>query len=288
MRRETLKKLLNLDRRWIFLMVLICAVGARFVDFDLPVFPKSSVKAMHDKIEQVAAKRGTILVSMDYDPSSKPELEPLSRAVLRHAFSRKVKVIAMTHNPNGQRLTQTVLEESAAEFDVKYGDDFVLLGYKAGSGTLVINMGQDFRDAFSKDHAGKDLANFAITRELTSLSQIDYVISIAASAYWESWMIYGHDRYGFPYGVGVTGVIAPDVFPFLQTGQVTGLVGGLAGAAEYETLINHPEAATKGMKPQSAVHLLLVLFVLFGNVVFFYDLILKRRAERGRVETRRP
>jgi len=288
MQRATLKKLLDLDRRWIFLMVLICAIGARFIDFDLPVFPKASVKTMYDKIEEVAAKNGTILISMDYDPSSKPELEPLSRALLRHAFSRKVKVIAMTHNPNGQRLAQTVLEESAAEFDVKYGEDYVLLGYKAGGGTLVINMGQDFRDAFSKDYAGDDLASFAVTREITSISKLDYVISVSASAYWESWMIYGHDRYRFPYGVGVTGVIAPDVFPFLQTGQVTGLVGGLAGAAEYETLIKRPDMAVVGMKPQSAVHMLLVLFVVFGNVIFFYDLILKRRQEKGRREVRRP
>jgi len=287
MRRSTLKKLLDLDRRWIFLTVLICAIGARFVDFELPVYPKAGVRAMYDKIEEVAAKNGTIIVSMDYDPSSKPELEPLSRALLRHAFSRKVKVIAMTHNPNGQRLAQTVLEETASEFDVKYGDDYVLLGYKAGSGTLVINMGQDFRDAFSKDHAGKDLASFAVTRELTSIAQIDYVISVSASAYWESWMIYGHDRYGFPYGVGVTGVIAPDIFPFLQPGQVTGLVGGLAGAAEYETLIKKPGMAVTGMKPQSAIHMLLVLFVLFGNFVFFYDLVLKRRQEKGHREERR-
>jgi len=33
--------------------------------------------------------------------------------------------------------------------------------------------------------------------------------------------------------------------------------------------------------------MLLVLFVLFGNFVFFYDLVLKRRQEKGHREERR-
>ncbi len=281
MQRETLAKILNLDRRWIFLMVLICAIGARFVDIDMQIFPKKTVKAMYDSIEEVAKNKGTVLLSMDYDPAAKPELEPMSRAILRHCFSKGVKVIGMTHNPHGQRLAQTVLESSAAEFDAKYGEDFALLGYKAGGGTLVINMGQDFRDAFAKDFANTDIRSLPVAKDITSLTDIDYVISVASSGYWEAWMIYGHDRYHFKFGTGVTGVIAPDVFPFIQTGQVTGLIGGLAGAAEYETLIGKPGIATIGMKPQSAVHVLLVLFVLFGNFIFFWDMILKRRQEKA-------
>ena len=49
---------------------------------------------------------------------------------------------------------------------------------------------------------------------------------------------------------------------------VTG-AGGLAGAAEYESLIRHPGTATEGMRPQSVTPLILIAFILFGNAMYF-------------------
>ncbi len=277
MKRQTLNRLLDLDRRWIFLFVLVAAIFARLVDFDLPSRPKRIVKDVYDQIELLHESGEVLLLSMDYDPAGKPELEPMSRAVLRHAFMRDVKVVGMTHNPHGQNLGQTVLEETAAEFGSKYGEDYVYLGYKAGFATLVINMGQDFYDAFPLDFKGVDLKSYPITKDIGSLSDFGYVFSVASTAAWEVWMVFGSEKYRFKYGVGATGVMAPDVYPFLQTGQIKGLLGGLVGAAEYETLIDRPDRAAVGMRPQSAIHVLLVLLVLFGNVIFF----LERRARRS-------
>jgi hypothetical protein len=63
--------------------------------------------------------------------------------------------------------------------------------------------------------------------------------------------------------------MAPDLFPFLQSRQMVGLIGGLAGAAEYETLVDHPDAATSGMRPQSVTHVILIGFIVLGNVLYF-------------------
>ena len=74
--------------------------------------------------------------------------------------------------------------------------------------------------------------------------------------------------------------MAPDFFPFLQSGQLSGLLGGLAGAAQYEKLINKPSTATKGIKPQSVAHLVLIFFILFGNICFLGNRYLEKR-KRG-------
>ena len=63
--------------------------------------------------------------------------------------------------------------------------------------------------------------------------------------------------------------MAPDLYPFLQSKQLVGLLGGLAGAAEYETLIEAPGSATAGMEPQSVSHLIIILFIVLGNGVYF-------------------
>ncbi len=70
--------------------------------------------------------------------------------------------------------------------------------------------------------------------------------------------------------------MAPNYYNYLQSGQIFGLIGGLRGAAEYEELVNHPGKAVRGMFVQSIAHLLIVAFIILGNVTY----IIERR--RGR------
>ena len=60
----------------------------------------------------------------------------------------------------------------------------------------------------------------------------------------------------------------PKFYPLLQTGQITGLLGGLRGAAEYETLLNQAGKATAGMDAQSATHFLIIGLIIVCNVCY--------------------
>jgi len=44
------------------------------------------------------------------------------------------------------------------------------------------------------------------------------------------------------------------------------LLGGMAGAAEYEVLVKHPALATRGMDAQSLAHVFIALMILLGNL----------------------
>ena len=65
---------------------------------------------------------------------------------------------------------------------------------------------------------------------------------------------------------GVTAVSAPEYYPYLQTGQLQGLLGGMAGAAEYEALVKHPALAMRGMDAQSLAHLFIAFLIILGNL----------------------
>jgi len=280
---KSLEKLLNADRRVLFLLVFAAAAAAMLIDIPLPIKPSAPVIKMYEEIEKLAAKEGSaMLISMDYDPGSKPELEPMSRAIIRHALRRGIRVVGMTHNPSGQDLGERVLFDVAGSLGKEYGKDFVYLGFKPGGAALVINLAQDFQDAFGSDFKGASCKSLEATARVKSLSDFGFVVSITASAFWETWVVYGQSKYGFDMGVGVAGVIAPDVFPFLQTGQIKGLLGGLAGAAEYETITGKPGAAAAGMRPQSAVHLLIIVLVLAGNAFYFALRCLAKKRAGGR------
>ena len=47
-------------------------------------------------------------------------------------------------------------------------------------------------------------------------------------------------------------------------------MGGIAGAAEYEIANNSPGRAVAAMDSQSAVHVLVVLLILVGNVAYIF------------------
>ena len=83
-------------------------------------------------------------------------------------------------------------------------------------------------------------------------------------------------RYNQKIAAGVTGVIVSQMYPYMQTGQLIGLMPGLLGAAEYEKLIDSPAKAAAGMSVQSFVHLLIFGLVILGNIAFF---IQKRKDE---------
>jgi len=269
----------NLDRRVIFIFVFLGAILPTLVVFRLPIKVTPNVQAVYDTIEEIANKGGgTVLISFDYGPGSMPEVQPMALSILRHCFARGVKVVGMNHWPTGVGLAQQALDTTSKELNQTYGEDYVFLGYKTGGPTLIINMGQDFHNAFAKDLQGNNTTEMSVTKNITSLKDFDYVISLAAGNTPDGmWIPYGQERYKFKFGIGCTAVMAPDMFPYLQSGQMNGMIGGLVGAAEYETLINKPGSATDGMRPQSVVHLIIISFIILGNVMYFlYD-----RPQRG-------
>jgi uncharacterized membrane protein len=64
-------------------------------------------------------------------------------------------------------------------------------------------------------------------------------------------------------------VSAPQAEPYLASGQLAGLLAGLRSAAEYELLMKSPGSAAAAMDAQSTGHVLLILFIIMGNLSYF-------------------
>lgn len=263
-----MEKFLNIDRRIIFAAVALAVIGSLLVDFSLPVPATPPVQKIFDKIESLPPG-AHFLLSFDYDPSSKEELQPMALALLHHCFQRGIKVIGMTHNPGGTGLAEQALNSIASIYQRKYKEDYVFLGYKPGGASLVINMGEDIHTAFLKDFYGNDTTALPALRGVESLKDIDYLVDLAAGVTIETWIAFGREKYQFEMGAGCTAVIGPEMYPFLDSRQINGLMAGLKGAAEYEVLVERKAQAFEGMRPQSVTHCLVILFVLFGNIAFF-------------------
>lgn len=258
----------NLDRRWIFLCVGLLVLVPLVTGFHIaPVQPGERARGFYDAIE--ALKPGsTVLLAGDYDPGTIAENYPMHLTAARHLMSRDIKIVALELYPGGPPLADQVLRIAAREYGKREGVDYVNLGYKTGNELVMSQMGSSIPRTFPTDRRGVPVSRIPVMRGIENYSHIALIVSVSAGyPGTKEWVQQVVSRYHVPMVAGVTAVSAPEYYPYLQTGQLTGLLGGMAGAAEYETLVKQPGLATKGMDAQSLAHVFVALMILLGNLV---------------------
>jgi hypothetical protein len=251
-------RFLKLDRRWVFLMMGLAVL--------VPLVAR-------------------LLVAFDFAPDTEPELMPMATAILRHCFAKGIRVIIYGGlYPQGAGMAQLALEEVTAEYDVTSGVDYVFLGYIPGAGAVILSMGEDIKGTFERDYYGVQLDSLPMLSRVRNYDDVPLMIDISGSSVPILWVLYAGARYGQEVGVGTTAVSAAQYYPFLQTGQFVGMLGGLKGAAEYEKLNEDAgirqarKRASIGMGSQSIAHILMIALILLGNIGYF---ITQRKRRSG-------
>jgi len=272
-------RLLNVDRRIVFLAIVVAVGAAMLWPVPLPIPPSPYVMDVYRAVDAIKSKpNAKVLLSFDFDPASDPELQPVAINVIRQCMQNNIRVVGMALWPEGVGLGRAAFDSVAHELGKERGKHWTFLGYKPGIVTLILNMGENFKSAWPIDYFGTSTALMPVTQDISRLGDFDFVLTLAAGNTIDAvWVTYAVDRYKIKLGGAVTAVMSPDMFPYLQSGQLVGLVSGLAGAAEYEKLEKSPGSATRGMVPQSAAHVVIILFIGFGNIMY----LISRRRERA-------
>ena len=276
------QKLLSMDRRWLFLVVFLGVAIPILFPIGLPVTTTASTRAAFDYIETL--KPGDVAVlSFDYGPSSAPENDPMAEGFMRQCFVRKIRLIVIALYPlGGLTLANNSVARVVPQFpNLRYGEDYVNLGYKDGAAAVLRSLDKGFAGPFPVDVRGTPIGKIPIMRDVRSIRDVKVVYSVATGIIGEWWVTQMHPQSGTPVIVGPTAVGAPKYYAYLNAGQMVGMVGGMKGAAEYEKLIaaKHPElaqfyrstrgfTATKGMDGQTVIHVMIILFIIIGNVAY--------------------
>lgn len=264
----SLERLARLDRRWLFLGMGILVLVPLLFPLRMPIKPTAGSIAFHRVIASIP-DGSTVLMSCDYDPGTIPEMVPMTRTALRQLWDKHCKVVVTVLWTGGPGLVDRVIAEVAAEYpDKKYGVDWVNLGYKPGNEAVMVLMGQGIMTAFPYDYRGNATRSLPIMARARDYSDFPLLISIS-SGYpgTKEWVQQVQARFHLPMVAGVTAVSAPEFFPYVQSGQLLGMLGGMAGAAEYEQLRKESGDASRGMDAQSLAHVFVALCIVLGNVV---------------------
>lgn len=266
----------RIDRRIIFVTLTIVIVIPLITPLGIVGRVSNRVVDLFLTIESIKPNTKPLLISIDFDPQSMPELYPMLLAVLRHAFARNVLVIVTGLWVTGVGLGEEALRITSQEYNKEYGKDYLFLGWKPGISAVILGMGRSIKETFPTDYYGKPLDSFPLMQGVNTYADIPFLLSLSAGdPGYLTWISYAQTRFGVKLGAGVTAVSAADAYPYLQTGQLTGLLDGMKGASEYEFLVERAgyskafRPACQAMDSQSLAHLAIMILIILGNIGYF-------------------
>lgn len=265
------------SRHWIFLGLFLVVLFSMLLQVDLGVSVSEDTQRMFDYIEQLPPG-STLMMSFDHEASSLPEIRPLALAVIRHAFAKGHRIIGVALLAEGTGIGYRLLEQVGQEYAKTYGRDYVFLGFKPQYIAAMLSMGESIPQTFPEDYFGQPYNSISMLIGIVSYEHIDGVISIADGSLTTHWIEYAANQYNVRVSAVVAAAMVTTYDPYLASGQLHAMIGGLRGAAEYEQLIDIGGSGLRGMLAQTTSHVYVILMVIAGNVLFF----VQRRREGDR------
>jgi len=279
-------KLMKIDRRIIFIFVMVAVTLPLFLNISQEIIVSKEVR---DGYEDLAALQpgAKVLIPCDYDPPSAPELQPMAITTFQYCLEHDLKFIIIGLWPQGPQQANAAIATAIGgeltdtiRYNGKmwiYGRDWVNLGYQAGNELVIQRMGSSIPAAFPRDFRGTPIDELPLMQGIQNFNNFDFVINISAGypGIYE-WVQFGVDRFAIKLFGGTTAVQTPLVYPYYEAGQLKGIMGGLKGAAEFEKLVGIKGKATTFMLSQSFAHIIVILFIIVGNVAYFLSRMLRR------------
>jgi hypothetical protein len=203
--------------RWIVAFLIIVALFIP-IGFDInqltglllmsnaqKMVPLPTVRSAAYEISRVAQlpPNSKVLVVFDYDAAQSGELNRVAAALLKSPALRNAQIEVASLNPQGSAMAQSVLKTLP---DLRYAD----LGFAPGQVNGVQSL-------------------------LAKTGDVKLIIEVAASPETVRWWTeqLQANRAEIPLVVGVSAGAEPLTMPYVQSGQVKGLVSGFPGAVAY-------------------------------------------------------
>lgn len=270
------EKLQNMDRRILYVFYVVALLIPLFKPLGLPIKIGSDVQLFYDRFNKLPAG-AVVWLSPDYSPGASAELNPQFVAVLKNCFRNGYKVLVYGMWEQGVILGRDIAESVAAEMGKKHGVDWVFLGWRAGGNVVIRRAGEDLWAAMdNRDGYDKPLTDSPLMANIRRLwtPDIDAIVCFSSGSPGDGdYMTYITDITAKePKPVllftGQVAVQVPARVPLIRSGQIQGMIPGMGGAAEYEVLSKTPGKAAGLMDAQSLAHVVLLGFIVLGNVAF--------------------
>lgn len=265
-------RLLEVDRRWIWLVLLVLLAIPILAPIGLPIKITPDTQKFYDYIGNIP-DGSLIVIDCAYSFGSTGELNPMFQAIFRHALQENLRVVIRGMWREGPQICQGLAEPIAQELGKEYGKDWINLGFRAPWDSVLRQSTEDIAQAHAGvDHFGKPLSDYPIMQDAKAINAEHFkayiVLDTGDPGAPDVLAIVGEPT-KLPVGVGVIQMSIPGVLPYVNTGQYFGYVGGSRGAAEYEQLVGKIGIASGNQDALSLAAIFAFLMVILGNLAWW-------------------
>jgi hypothetical protein len=259
--------LTKLDRRIIFVAVLFLVVLTTLFPVNIPVYVTNFTKDVYGII-QSQQQGSLLLIEVDMQLRDWPERGPQLAAVTQHVINRHLDVIFFADEfPEAALVTQRVLS-TVDKRDWKYGINYVDLGYFPGRENSISSLLNEPEKLVQQDYHGTPRGQLPILARYKNGEDVSVYITCSTDVpdiVVRQWTL----RFKKPLIYLASAGASASVMPYLATGQVTAMLIGITGAAEYETLAGTKGVAARMGDALSSLHILMLALIVGVNIHVF-------------------
>ena len=286
----------NIDRRLIYLFVLIALGVPLIYGYTLPPAKMQTAVDFFDAVESLENSESSIvLIASDWGPGTQAENKPQTMVAIEHLMRKRIPFALISISPISAPFLKSMPREVIAKLQAEspgetwsYGKDWVNLGFKPGGYIMIEGLAkaEDLRENLKTDVNGTALVDLPVMQNIKSIRNISMLMEftglVGAFNYWVQY--FQVEDYRPPFVHGCTSITIPEAYIYYSSKQLLGFHEGLAGAAYYDALMSErypertPGRAIRVNTGLAVAQLLVMGFILLGNLGLLIRVILRRTA----------
>ncbi|MBN2802341.1 MAG: hypothetical protein JXR91_04530, partial [Deltaproteobacteria bacterium] len=178
-----LSKIQKVDRRYIFLGIFLAVAVPFFIPVEFAAKPGAETRRFDNELAVIMQKEKPILIDIDFGPQTMAEMEPMLRGVLDRVFASRQKVVFLTFMTEAASPVREYLVEMEKKYNLRYGSDYVFLGYASAYAYTMNGLGKSFKAYFHSDDRGTPIERLPLMQGVRSLKDIGGIINIASNSF---------------------------------------------------------------------------------------------------------
>lgn len=275
-----------MDSRRLIYLLMIAAVAIP-VALNLSFTPARMVAAerMYKVMEEVQFKKDDVaMLWFDFGPNTISENQTQAEVMLEHLFRRRIPTIIISQYQQAdvfmKKIPIAIAERLRGEYPSEswtYGKDWINVGFKPSSALFIQSLASssDISTFLGKDVNGTVVSQFENFAHIDGLEKIRLVGEITGLMGVFDNIIQYFQKNGYRPTVvhGCTSITIPEAYIFLDSGQLNGLLEGIAGAAWYSGLLKEAYPARKNdttlvrNTALGVAHVVILALIVLGNVM---------------------
>jgi len=174
-------------------------------------------------------------VVFDYQPALSGELEAAAAPVMNDLLLKGARVTILSTTPTGPALAERFMHNTQGQHNYQSGQQYVNLGYLAGGPAGVLDFAAEPQVAAPFTVTGENAWALLPLQNVQELSDFSLVLLLTDDAdVGRVWIEQAGPELGAtPMAMVISAQAEPMIRPYYDSGQIKGLVTGLAGGYAY-------------------------------------------------------